>query len=658
MTSHARPRPHRAVRSLIALTALGLVLTGLGGLAAAPAEPGEHAPEELSLAAAAASTAGAASGTSFRIATFNVLGHSHTRPGGNRPGWASSTQRMRWTAQLIEQSRLDVVGFQEMQATQYKTFADLKSGSWGVWPGRSASPDLKVNSIAWRKSTWIPVQRTTYQAPYFGGRMKPRPLVQLQHRRTGQRIWVLNTHNPADTHGDAQQWRDRAERIQAALVNRLRTADPDIPVFLTGDMNDRDNFYCPMTYLTDLRSANGGYHHEVPGGTCTPTQPVRIDWVMGTDDVRFTGYQALRTPLVRRTSDHPLIFATAAVAGSASTPSTAIRRVVVVDVQGLPSRSFSPRRTPNLSALRRQGASTLNARTTVERTSALPNATSVLTGRRVRARAQGHGIDRDRDPGTTVHRRAGRYVSSVFDLVHNLGWGTSLFSGDPRARLYTRSWGRQYGGRDPYGRDNGRGKFTNAKVTDNDARAFRAARSNLISKGRALTVLQLGSPARVGAQRGYRSRAYVRALKQTDRRIGGIVRTVRSRPKLSRSTLLVVVGDSGGVGRGNQRPGLRGNYTVPMVVWGAGVPRGADLYALNPGYRNPGRARPTYRSPRQPIRVGVVANLVTDVLGMPSIPGSRFNARQDFRVFSATSRPTASRSGTSGSAPGAASVEP
>jgi hypothetical protein len=58
-------------------------------------------------------------------------------------------------------------------------------------------------------------------------------------------------------------------------------------------------------------------------------------------------------------------------------------------------------------------------------------------------------------------------------------------------------------------------------------------------------------------------------------------------------------------------------------VWGAGVEPGADLYDLNPQLADPGDAQPGYDDP-PPVRNGFVANLVTQVLGLDPVDGSRF----------------------------------
>ena len=39
-----------------------------------------------------------------------MLGHSHTRPGGNKPGWAPSATRMRWAVHLLDRNDVAILG--------------------------------------------------------------------------------------------------------------------------------------------------------------------------------------------------------------------------------------------------------------------------------------------------------------------------------------------------------------------------------------------------------------------------------------------------------------------------------------------------------------------------------------------------------------------
>ncbi len=613
MTAQPRPRSSRIVlRRLLAAATVVAVAGGLlaqGGTAPAP--------ERVAPTGAAAATAAP---TQFKVANFNVLGHSHTVPGGNRPGWASSSTRMLWTTQLMAKYDVDMIGFQEFEPVQYDRFKALMGSRWDVWPGR-AIRDSSASSVAWRTDEWTAITRTTYQSPYFYGKMRTRPLVQLRNNRTGQLVWLMNTHNPSDTRGDAQKWRDASERIQAALVNRLRAARPDIPVIFTGDMNDRERFYCPVTYLSDLESASGGYHVDVPGGACEPRRPMRVDWIMGTSDIRFSGYTDVEDDFVDKTSDHSFLFATATVPPQ-DARRAGVRRVVVVDVQGLRSGMVSSTRTPHLARLVAQGAATLNARTDDSSRAALPNTISILTGRPVPRSSGGHGVTSDAYRGPSVHAAAGQYVSSVYDMAHNLGLRTAFFSGYPRSVLVPRTWTGTNAGTDSYGADNGRAKISIRKVgTDNEAVV--AARTDLAERPAGLTVVQLSGPLAWGAKYGWQSRRYQNAVVTADQRLGKLLATIQSGSSTAGSTLVVVTSSSAGT------PTNYG-YRIPLVVWGPSVEH-ADLYALNPGYRNPGTAR--LPASGSPITTGAIANLVTSALTLPTIPRSTLNTRQNLDVF-------------------------
>ena len=574
-----------------------------------------------------ASQAGAARRTpvtTFQVATFNVLGHSHTRPGGNRPGWESGPKRMRYATQILESSGIDLVGFQEFEPQQYAAFKSLMGSRWSIAPGLDAPGEAQSKAIAWRTADWTLVSKTTFMSPYFGGQMQARPLIQLRHNVTGQLVWVMNTHNPANTRGNAQKYRDQAERIQANVVNTLRRQSPDVPVIFVGDMNDKERFYCPMTYLTELESASGGYHVDRPGGACEPTKPVSIDWIMGTAPLAWSGYTVLSKGLIEKTTDHAMISATATVPADPAARA-GVKRIVVIDAQGVRSPVVNKKQAPTLAWMRENGASTLAARTVEERTTSLPNAVSMVTGRPVARKRGGHGVSQASVPrSTTVHRAARGYVASMFDVAHDIGLSTALYSGDAKAGLLTRSWSGSNGAADRIGKNYGRRKLTRSVVSDSDAAAYRAARSQLGKAAPALTFVQLDEPADAAAEHGPRSKEYLKALRRTDIRIRRIIKTIRSTERTAGSTMVVVTSSSNG-------PSPSPAYQVPFLVWGPGVIR-SDLYQLNPQYSTRAPLRSGYAGV-QPIRSSAVANLATLMLSLPSVPGSRMNSKQDLQVF-------------------------
>ena len=224
---------------LAAAAAIALALAGVAQASPADAGTGGEAK--------AATPTAAAGPTTFVISSFNLLGASHTAPSGERPRWPDGAQRMVGATHLLDEHGIDVVGFQEMQQSQFDRFEKLEGAAWDIFPGKAMGTAAMANSIAWRRADWTLVTARTVAVPYFHGNMIRKPLVLLQNLHTGQQAWFLNTHNPANKKGDAEKWRNRAVDIEAATVNDLQTEMPDVPVFFTGDMNDRDNFFCRIT---------------------------------------------------------------------------------------------------------------------------------------------------------------------------------------------------------------------------------------------------------------------------------------------------------------------------------------------------------------------------------------------------------------------------
>ncbi|WP_232679082.1 alkaline phosphatase family protein [Nocardioides sp. R-C-SC26] len=274
---------------------------------------------------------------------------------------------------------------------------------------------------------------------------------------------------------------------------------------------------------------------------------------------------------------------------------------------------------PNLWRIVDEGAATLNARSQVELTLTLPNHTSMVTGRRIDARAEtngstGHGVTWNTDrPGTTVQRAAGRPVGSVFSRVEAAGLSTALFAAKTKFSLFQRSWPAI------------------DRVTireERDGAVMSAARADLLRADRAFTFVHLGNADATGHRAGFGSSAYLDAVRTIDRQIGTVLDAADSDPRLA-DLVVVLTADHGGVAGATSHSDRRdrANFTVPFAVWApssnAALGRG-DLYALNPARRDPGAAQPGYAARRPPIRNGDVANLALDLLGLTPIPGSLY----------------------------------
>jgi hypothetical protein len=270
----------------------------LGGLAAALV-----ASLMLSTLPASANTAavGRAVSTDLTVASFNVLGSSHTR---GHARFASGVSRTDGVVELVRRHDVEVVGFQEMQADQLRAFLDKTSGQYDVYPGFSMRRRDTENSLAWDRTAWEAIEKRTVDIPYFNGNLRPMPVVKLRNLATGMTAWLVNVHNPATNrkHPGQDGWRRKAIRREVALMRRL--SETGIPVFLTGDMNEREEAFCPITGGAPMKAARGGTHEN---GVCRAENPTSVDWIFGHRDVGFSGYVEDRSRLVRRTSDHAMI---------------------------------------------------------------------------------------------------------------------------------------------------------------------------------------------------------------------------------------------------------------------------------------------------------------------------------------------------------------
>jgi hypothetical protein len=244
----------------------------------------------------------------FNVASFNILGSSHTEKGGHHSWLASGPQRIGGVLQILGQHDVSVVGMQEFQTNQRQAFRSRATG-WQMYPGLSMGSRAGENSVAWRTNTWDLVKAATVPIPYFNGRERPMPYVLLRHKATGVRAYFSTFHNPADTRKfrGQQRFRDAATDREIALFNRLESEG--IPQFVTGDMNERSEYYCRVTARTALEAAAGGSN----AGSCKAPRPTPIDWIFGSPGVAFSGYKVDRSPLVRRTTDHPVMIAHAKV---------------------------------------------------------------------------------------------------------------------------------------------------------------------------------------------------------------------------------------------------------------------------------------------------------------------------------------------------------
>jgi hypothetical protein len=333
--------------------------------------------------------------------------------------------------------------------------------------------------------------------------------------------------------------------------------------------------------------------------------------------------------------------------------------VIHISVDGLNSgvlqSLIDAGQAPNFKRFEDEGAWTINARADYSFTNTLPNHTTILTGRPVLEpiglpNAPFHNWTSNTIPrrGMTLHQHG--YIPSVFDVVHDAGLSTALFSSKDKFVLFDQSYDHTSGalprkvfspkvpdaglgetrlrGRDKidtfFTEDDGPPKFSQTMndrfIAEMGAHHFNYA------------FVHYRDADSVGHVLRWDSSTYRWAVRNIDGFLAGVFRLVGTDPKLKGKTVIVLTSDHGGSAFGHVNPQLKENFTVPVFTWGTGVAQG-ELYAMNRESRDdPGEKRIDYAAQRQPIRNGDTGNLALSLLGLGPIPTSIINAKQDLRV--------------------------
>ncbi len=325
------------------------------------------------------------------------------------------------------------------------------------------------------------------------------------------------------------------------------------------------------------------------------------------------------------------------------TPSEDPVFVIHISIDGLRAdiiEVLGPQRLPGFAQLQETGAFTHDARTDVTHTITLPNHTTELTGRPVLGDRGHNWILNYHIPGSSIHDRKGAYVASVFDVVHDHGLRTALFSGKQKFTLFVDSFDQAFGAQDTVGDANGRNKIDHAVITTDPDTLVDSLLASLREAPHHYTFLHLAEADLAGHIRGWDPTPesdYSLAVESIDRTIQKILLTVAASDLLAGRTTILLTADHGGTGSGHADETTLENYRIPFYAWGRGVDEGVDLYDLNSDRRQrPGVDAPDYYAEPQPIRNGGIGNAASHLLGLPSIPGSSINAATGSRLrFSA-----------------------
>jgi endonuclease/exonuclease/phosphatase family metal-dependent hydrolase len=276
-------------------------------LATQPNEAGATAVADTSTPACVAAAG------SVKLASFNILGASHTdgKPGtglggGENPGMPSWDVRLPKTMTLLESAGVTIAGLQEVHPPQSKELATTYADRWGMFPTRRLQ-----NKVIWDRTAWTMTDSRLVDIPYHYGHETPMPLVQLTSTVSGKAIWVWSIHNP-----NGQEWH-RIEALRRQLETLTALQATGTPVVIVGDFNDGHDgpqrSHCILT--PTLANAFGGQ-----ADPCRPPKDdAPIDHIYGAN-LAWAASRVDGTPQRDRISDHPLVVATTAGANNGCPP--------------------------------------------------------------------------------------------------------------------------------------------------------------------------------------------------------------------------------------------------------------------------------------------------------------------------------------------------
>ncbi len=314
--------------------------------------------------------------------------------------------------------------------------------------------------------------------------------------------------------------------------------------------------------------------------------------------------------------------------------------VIAISVDGMASTYVEPMlldgQLPNLKRIIDGGARTWNARTDADYAVTLPNHVCMVTGRGILGEHGHHWVGNgDPGKGETLATNRGHYVHSIFDVAHDHGHRTAMWSGKTKFVLFDVSYNEEHGPPDTVGEDNGRDKLDHSHV-DGSLTTEQIVESFISEMSRdpiGLAFVHFADPDTAGHRHGWGTARYRDSIIAVDDALGRILKLIGEDPRLDGRTAIIITADHGGRSKSHGHVGDLRDTMIPFLVWGPGVAKG-DLYKMNPETRiNPGPApQVPYGEPGQPIRNGDLGNLAMHLLGLDPIPGSTINAKQDLQV--------------------------
>lgn len=266
-------------------------------------------------------------GSEFRVASFNVLGASHTEgPKKNKKGFSNSSERIKRSMEVITSNNFQIVGLQELESNQADAIHKGLTNFDHTTVGKGS------DQIIWDTTKFSKITQGTWKSAYFGGAIDE-PWVKLKDIDTGQTLYVMNVHDPINRgQGNAKT------RYENALkhLEQVKKLSASAPVVFTGDFNEGytknagsgalSNAKTTYCVLVGDGTMNDAYDLTVPRESGCPdhtkdrTAPNtgQIDHIYLSADLKASTFKGIKGGNSTNGSDHPTVYSDVVIPSSSS----------------------------------------------------------------------------------------------------------------------------------------------------------------------------------------------------------------------------------------------------------------------------------------------------------------------------------------------------
>jgi predicted AlkP superfamily pyrophosphatase or phosphodiesterase len=235
--------------------------------------------------------------------------------------------------------------------------------------------------------------------------------------------------------------------------------------------------------------------------------------------------------------------------------------VVVISIDGLRADAIEKFDAPNLRRLMREGRYSLTAQT-IPTSLTLPSHTSMLTGVGADVHKVTWNSDRTKEFGYVK-------VPTVFGLAHSAGFATAAFFSKTKFHHLEV----------PGTLDFSRAPTSDVRSPWSEERTSGYVEQYLKTANPNLLFVHFAEPDFIGHQFGWMGHMYGNAVREADLGVSRVIRDADERFGRGNYTLIVTA-DHGGHKHSHGTTEAT-DMTIPWIVWGAGVQKGATLSGIH-----------------------------------------------------------------------------